>query len=103
MEKPPKERRCNNERFTRGSREEAFLEGLQSGHVTQCSRGSGPRGQERAASFHSETGTEGLEPRSAPLHCTIRLPPGDGRDVGLELGSIPATHFPHSAMHLSSS
>ena len=102
MEKSPKERR-NNERFARGSGEEAFLEGLQSGHVTQCSQGSGPRGQERAASFHSKTGAEGFEPGSAPLHCTTQLPPGDGGDVGFKLGSIPATHFPHSAMYLSSS
>lgn len=72
MEKPPKERRYNNERFARGSGEEAFLEGLQSGHVTQCSQGSGPRGQERAASFHSETGAEGFELGSAPLHCTTQ-------------------------------
>lgn len=42
--------------------------------------------------LHSETGAEGLEPGSAPLHCTTASP-GDGGDVGLKLGSIPATHF----------
>lgn len=74
VEKPPEEKRCNGERFAKRTRGWAFLEGLQSGHIIQCSKGSGSTGQERAASFHGETG---FEPRSTPLHCTTRLPPGD--------------------------
>lgn len=76
-----------------------LTQGLQSGHLTQCSEGPRPVGRVLHSTMRQEH--LGFKPRSAYFTApTLGKGGRHGGSAGFMLGSVPALSFPYFVMHL---